>query len=147
MHAHCYACQEWMSEDDPLHEEPNLGCQTKEINVISEYIAEAKEYVDDAIIKNVFLNCWKKLELGFVNVDHLLNQIYMLYDEETSIIELVLKKMGNIKQDPEAMFIEDKLIEIKYREHIESFIPDMQEEEEEIKLKTIVLYIQVCWTI
>ena len=52
----------------------------------------------------------------------------MLYDEEngTSIIELVLKKMENIKQDPEAMFIEDKLIEIKFREHIESFIPDMQ---------------------
>ena len=68
------------------------------------------------------------MELGFVNVDHLLNQIHMLYDEENgiSIIELVLKKMGNIKQDPEAMFIEDKLIEIKFREHIESFIPDMQ---------------------
>ena len=107
----------------------NLGCQAKERNVISEYISEAKEYVDDAIIKNVFLNCWKKLELGFVNVDHLLNQIHMLYNEEngTSIIELVLKRMGNIKQDPEAMFIEDKLIEIKYREHIESFIPDIQD--------------------
>ena len=71
----------------------------------------------------------EKLELGFVNVDHLLNQIHMLYDEEngTSIIELVLKSMGNIKQDPEAMFIEDKLIEMKYREHIESFIPDIQD--------------------
>ena len=47
----------------------------------------------------------------------MLNQIHILYDEEngTSIIELVLKSMGNIKQDPEAMFIEDKLIEIKYR--------------------------------
>ena len=53
----------------------------------------------------------------------------MLSDEEngTSIIELVLKSMGNIKQDPEAMFIEDKLIEIKYREHAESFIPDIQD--------------------
>ena len=53
----------------------------------------------------------------------------MLYDEEngTSVIELVLKSMGNIKQDPEAMFIEDKLIEIKYREHVESFIPDIQD--------------------
>ena len=53
----------------------------------------------------------------------------MLYDEEngTSIIELVLKSMGNIKQDPEAMFIEDKLIEIKYREHVESFILDIQD--------------------
>ena len=30
--------------------------------------------------------------------------------------------MGNIKQDPEAMFIE-----IKYREHVESFIPDIQD--------------------
>ena len=98
IHAHCYACQEWMSEDDPLHEELNLGCQAKERNVKSEYVVEAKEYVDDAIIKNVFLSCWKKL--GFVNVDHLLNQIHMLYDEEngTSIIELVLKKVGNIKQ-------------------------------------------------
>ena len=69
------------------------------------------------------------MKLGFVNVDHLLNQIHMLYDEEngTSIIELVLKSMGNIKQDPEAMFIEDKLIEIKYREHVESFIPDIQD--------------------
>ena len=69
------------------------------------------------------------MELGIVNVDHLLNQIHMLYDKEngTSIIELVLKRMGNIKQDPEAMFIEDKLIEIKYREHIESFIPDIQD--------------------
>ena len=71
----------------------------------------------------------EKLELGFVNVDHLSNQIHMLYDEEngTSIIELVLKSMGNIKQDPEAMFIEDKLIEMKYREHIERFIPDIQD--------------------
>ena len=53
----------------------------------------------------------------------------MLYDEEngTSLIELVLKSMGNIKQDPEAMFIEDKLIEIKYREHVERFIPDIQD--------------------
>ena len=53
----------------------------------------------------------------------------MLYDEEngTSIIELVLKSIGNIKQDPEAMFIEDKLIEIKYREHVESFIPDIRD--------------------
>ena len=53
----------------------------------------------------------------------------MLYDEEngTSIIELVLKSMGNIKQDPEVMFIEDKLIEMKYREHLESFIPDIQD--------------------
>ena len=52
----------------------------------------------------------------------------MLYEEEngTSIIELVLKKLGNIKQDPEAMFIEDKLIEMKYREHVEGFIPDLQ---------------------
>ena len=70
----------------------------------------------------------EKIELGFFNVDHLLNQIH-IYDEEngTSIIELVLKSMGNIKQDPEAMFIEDKLIEIKYREHVESFIPDIQD--------------------
>ena len=65
MHAHCYACQQWMSEDDPLHEEPNLGCQAKERNVISEYIVEAKEYVDDAIIKNVFLSCWKKIGIRF----------------------------------------------------------------------------------
>ena len=58
----------------------------------------------------------------------MLNQIH-IYDEEngTSIIELVLKSMGNIKQDPEAMFIEDKLIEIKYREHVESFISDIQD--------------------
>ena len=69
------------------------------------------------------------MELDFVNVDHLLNQMHMLYDEENgaSIMELVLKRMGNIKQDPEAMFIEDKLIEIKYREHIKSFIPDIQD--------------------
>ena len=129
MHAHYYACKEWLSEDDSLHEEPNLGCQAKERNVISEYISEDKEYVDDAIVKNVILNCWKKLELGCVNVDYLLNQIHMLYDEEngTSIIELVLKSVGNIKQNPEAMFIEDKLIEMKYREHIESFIPDRQD--------------------
>ena len=35
--------------------------------------------------------------------------------------------MGNIKQDPEAMFIEDKLVEMKYREHVENFIPDIQD--------------------
>ena len=54
MHAHCYGCQDWLSEDDPMHEEPDLGCQAKERDVVSEYIVEAKEYVDDAIIKNVF---------------------------------------------------------------------------------------------
>ena len=53
----------------------------------------------------------------------------MLYDEEngTNIIDLVSKSMGNIKQDPEAMFIEDKLIEIKYREHVQSFISGIQD--------------------
>ena len=128
MHAHCYGCQDWLSEDDPMHVEPDSGCQAKERDVVSEYIVEAKEYVDDSIIKYVFLKCWKKLEFGVVNVDNLLNQIHMLYDEEkgTSIIELVLKKLGNIKQDPEAMFIEDKLIEMNFREHVESFIPDLQ---------------------
>ena len=35
MHAHYYACHEWLSEDDLLHEEPNLGCQAKERDVIS----------------------------------------------------------------------------------------------------------------
>ena len=128
MHAHCYGCQDWLSEDDPMHVEPDSGCQAKERDVVSEYIVETKEYVDDSIIKNVFLKCWKKLELGVVNVDNLLNQIHMLYDEENgiSIIELVLKKLGNIKQDPEAMFIEDKLIDMNFREHVETFIPDLQ---------------------
>ena len=46
MHAHCYACKEWLSDNDSLHE---------------------------------------------------------------------------------AMFIEDNLIEIKYREHIQSFIPDIHD--------------------
>ena len=73
MHAHCYGCQDWLSEDDPMHVEPDSGCQAKERDVVSEYTAEAKEYVDDSIIKNVFLKCWKKLELGVVNVDNLLN--------------------------------------------------------------------------
>ena len=36
MHAHCNACKEWLSEDDPLHEEPSFGCQAKEGNVISD---------------------------------------------------------------------------------------------------------------
>ena len=60
MHAHCYECQDWLSEDDLMHVEPDSGCQAKERDVVSEYIVEAKEYVDDSIIKNVFLKCWKK---------------------------------------------------------------------------------------
>ena len=59
MHAHGYGCQDWLSEDDPMHEEPDLGCQ------VSEYLLKAKEYVDDAIIKNVFLSCWKKNRIRF----------------------------------------------------------------------------------
>ena len=54
-----------VEEDDPLHEEPNLGCQAKERNVISEYIYEAKEYVDDAIVKNVFLKLLEKIRIRF----------------------------------------------------------------------------------
>ena len=51
-----------MSEDYPLHEEPNLA---KERDVISEYIAEAKEYVGDAIIKNVFFKLLEKIGIRF----------------------------------------------------------------------------------
>ena len=54
-----------MSEDDPLYEEPNLGCQAKERDVISEYIVEAKEYVDDAILKNVFFKLLEKIGIRF----------------------------------------------------------------------------------
>ena len=120
MQAHCNGCHNWLSEDDPMHEDPSFGCQAKERDVISEYISDAKQYVGDTIIKNVFSNYWQKMGLGIVNVNHLLNQIHMLYDEEngTSIIELVLKKMGNIKQDPEAMVIKDKLLEVNFREHV-----------------------------
>ena len=43
-----------MSEDDPLHEEPNLGCQAKERDVISEYIVEAKKMLVMLFFKMYF---------------------------------------------------------------------------------------------
>ena len=42
MHVHCYGCHDWLSKDDPMHEEPDLGCQVNERDVVSEYIVEVK---------------------------------------------------------------------------------------------------------
>ena len=72
--------------------------------------------------RTMFLACWKNLDLPMVNVDSLLQDIHLLWDdmESNDIVELQAKKLDNVesKEDPHVMLIDDILLEKKFRDTV-----------------------------
>ena len=58
----------------------------------------------DDLIKKMFLACWKELELPVVNMDNLLQDIHLLWDDmdTNDIVEFQVKRLDHVesKEDP-----------------------------------------------
>ena len=90
-------------------------CKVTHRDLFRDYVLFAQEMCPDDLIKKMFLACWKKLELPIVNVDSLILDIHLLWDdlETNDIVEFQVKRLDNTesKEDPHAMLIDDILLE------------------------------------
>ena len=77
--------------------------------MVGDYILFAREMCPDDLIKKMFLAHWKKLELPVVNVDSLLQDIHLLWDdmETNDIAEFQVKRLDHVEsiEDPHVMLI------------------------------------------
>ena len=120
------ACQKHLPPHDTHHVTVAEGCKVTERGLVGDYILFAREMCFDELIKKMFLACWKNLDLPMVNVDSLLHDIHLLWDdmETNDIVELQAKKLDNVesKKDPHVMLIDDILLEKKFRDTVLVFM-------------------------
>ena len=135
----CTACQKHLPPHDTHHVTVAEGCKVTEGDLVGDYILFAREMCSDELIKKMFLACWKNLDLPKVNVDSLLQDIQLLWDdmETNDIVELQAKKLDNVegKEDPHVMLIDDILLEKKFRDTVLVFMKDRSDKTADIKRK------------
>ena len=124
----CTACKKHLPPHDTHHVTVAEGCKVTERDLVGDYILFAREMCCDELIKKMFLACWKNLDLPMVNMDSLLHDIYLLWDdmETNDIVEPQAKKLDNVesKKDPHVMLIDDILLEKKFRDTVLVFMND-----------------------
>ena len=108
-------------------------------DLVGDYLLFAWEMCPDDLIKKMFLACWKKLELPIVNVDSLLLDIHLLWDdmETNDIVKFQVKRLHNAesKEDPHVMLIDDILLEEKFRDDVLVFMDDSRHKRGDNKRK------------
>ena len=85
----CTTCQKHLPSHDTHHTTAAEGCKVTHGDMVGDYIFFVREMCPDDLIKKMFLACWKKLVLPVVNVDSLLQDIHLLWDdmETNDIVE------------------------------------------------------------
>ena len=135
----CTACQKHLPPHDTHHVTAAEGCKVTHRDLVRDYILFAREMCPDDLIKKMFLACWKKLELPIVNVDSLLQDIHLLWDdlETNDIVEFQVKRLDNAesKDDPHVMLIDDILLEEKFRDGVLVFMNDSRDKRGDNKRK------------
>ena len=135
----CTACQKHLPPHDTHHVTVAEGCKVTERDLVGDYILFAREMCSDELIKKMFLACWKNLDSPMLNVDNLLQDIHLLWDdmETNDIVELQAKKLDNVesKEDPHVMLIDDILLEKKFRDTVLVFMNDRSDKTADIKRK------------
>ena len=115
------------------------GCKVTHRDLVRHYILFAREMCPDDLIKKMFLACWKKPKLPIVNVDSLLQDIHLLWDdlETNDIVEFQIKRLNNAesKEDPHVMLIDDILLEEKFRDGVLVFMNDSRDKRGDNKRK------------
>ena len=105
-----------------------------------DYILFAREMCPDDMIKKMFIACWKKPELPVVNVDSLLQDINLLWNDlETSdIVEFQAKRLDHVesKEDPHVMLTDDILMEEKLSDGVLVFMNDGRDKSADNKRKS-----------
>ena len=124
----CTTCQKHLPPHDTHHVTAAEECKVTHMDLVGYYVLFAREMCPDDLIKKMFLACWKKLELPVVNVDSLLWDIHLLWDdlETNDIVEFQVKRLDNAesKEDPHVMLIDDILLEEKFRDGVLVFMND-----------------------
>ena len=127
----CTACQKHLPLLDTHHVTAAEGCIVTDRDLVRDYILFAREMCPDEFIKKIFLACWKKLELSMVNVDSLLQDIHLLWDdmETNDIVKFQVKRLDNAesKEDPDVMLIDEILMEEKFRDGVIVFMNDRRD--------------------
>ena len=136
----CTACQKHLPPHDTHHTTAAEGCKVTHRDLVGNYILFAREMCPDDLIKKMFLACWKKLELPMVNVDSLLQDICLLWDnmKTNDIVEFQVKRLDHVesKEDPHVMLIDDILMEKKFRDGVLVFKNDRRDKSADNKKKS-----------
>ena len=116
------ACQKYLPPHDTHHITTAEGCKVTDRDLVRDYILFAKK---------IFLACWKKLELSMVNVNSLLQDIHLFWDdmETNDIVKFQVKRLDNAecKEDPNVMLIDEILMEEKFRDGVIVFMNDRRD--------------------
>ena len=124
----CTACQKHLPPHETHHVTAAEGCKVTHRDLVGDNLLFAQEMCPDDLIKTMFLACWKKLELPIVNMNSLLLDIHLLWDdmETNDIVEFQVKRLHNAegKEDPHVMLIDDILLEEKFRDGVLVFMND-----------------------
>ena len=135
----CTACQKHLPSHDTHHVAAAEGCKVTHRDLVRDYILFAREMCADDLIKKMILACWKKLQLPIVNVDSLLQDIHLLWDdlETNDIVEFQVKRLDKAesKEDPHVMLIDDILVEEKFRNGVLVFKNDSRDKRGDNKRK------------
>ena len=136
----CTACHRHLPSHDTHHTTAAEGCKVTHRDMIGDYILFAREMCSDDLIKKMFLACWKKLELSVVNVDSLLQDIHLLWDdmETKDIVEFQVKRLDHVesKEYPHVMLIDDISMEEKFRDGVLVFMNDTRDKSADNKRKS-----------
>ena len=135
----CTACQKHIPSHDTHHVTAAEGCKVTDRDLVGDYILFAREMCPDEFIKKILLAFWKKLELSMVNVDSLLQDIHLLWDdmETNDIVKFQVKRLDNAesKEDPNVLLIDEVLMEEKFRDDVIVFMNDRRDKSAERKRK------------
>ena len=127
----CTTCQKHLPPHDTHHTTAAEGCKVTHRDLVGDYILFARKMCPEDLIKKMFLACWKKLELPLVNVDSLLQDIHLLWDdmEANDIVEFQVKRLDLVesKEDLHVMLIDDILMEEKFRDGVLVFMNNRRE--------------------
>ena len=136
----CIACQKHLPLHDTCHTIAAEGCKVRHRDMVGDYILFARKMCPDALIKKMFLACWKKLELPVVNVDSLLQDIHLLWDdiETNDIVEFQVKRLDHVesKADSHVMLIDEILMEETFRDGFLVFMNDKRDKSADNKRKS-----------
>ena len=135
----CTACQKHLPPHDTHHVTAAEGCKVTHRDLVGDYFLFAREMCPDELIKKIFLACWKKLELSVVNVDSLLQDIHLLWDDmkTNDTVKFQVKRLDNAesKEDPNVLLIDEILMKEKFRDGVIVFINDRRDKSAEKQRK------------
>lgn len=85
-----------------VEEEPVVGAQASR-----HFLPMVREMITEDLIKQLYLNAWKELDLPFTNADILLKNLrnVLELDSTDDLLKVALRRLSNIETDPDLTYI------------------------------------------